>query len=78
MPYTAEDDDEHPCLHSLMLPDVLAHHEAYVRKIIDTVNDLDNVLYEIINEGGATAWQIHIIDYVHRIERTKARQHPVG
>ncbi len=42
------------------------------------MNDLDNVLYEIINEGGATAWQIHMIDLVHRIERAKAKQHPVG
>ncbi len=78
VPYTAEDDDEHPCLHSMMLPDVLARQEAYVQKVIDAVNDLDNVLYEIINEGGATAWQIHMIDLVHRVERAKAKQHPVG
>ena len=25
---------------------------AYIRKVVDTVNDLDNVLYEVINEGG--------------------------
>ena len=25
--------------------------QAYVRKVIDTVNDLDNVMYEITNEG---------------------------
>ena len=29
-----------------------ALQEAYVRKVIDTVNDLDNVLYEITNEAG--------------------------
>ncbi len=78
VPYTAEDDDEHPCLHSMMLPDVLARQEAYVEKVIDAVNDLDNVLYEIINEGGATVWQIHMINLVHRIECAKAKQHPVG
>jgi len=31
---------------------VLALQEAYVRKIVDTVNNLDNVLYEICNEPG--------------------------
>jgi len=30
---------------------LLAFQEAYVKKVIDTVNDLDNVLYEIINEA---------------------------
>ena len=78
VPYTAVDDDEHPCLHSTLNPDVLARQEAYVRKVIDTVNDLDNVLYEIINEGGATAWQVHMIDFIHQVERGKAKQHPVG
>ena len=29
---------------------VLAAQQAYVRKVIDTVGDLDNVLYEISNE----------------------------
>ena len=78
VPYTRADDDEHPCLHSTLNPAVLARQETYVRKVVDTVNDLDNVLYEIINEGGATAWQVHMINFVHEIERSKARQHPVG
>lgn len=33
--------------HTLRLPEVNAIAEAYVRKAIDTVNDLGNVLYEI-------------------------------
>ncbi len=78
VPYTRADDDEHPCLHSTLNPAVLARQEAYVRKVIDIVNDLDNVLYEIINEGGATAWQYHMINLIHQIERGKAKQHPVG
>ena len=36
-----------------------------MKKVIDTVNDLDNVLYEILNEGGATAWTIHMVDLIH-------------
>ena len=31
---------------------LLAFQKAYVKKVIETLNDLDNVLYEIINEGG--------------------------
>ena len=30
---------------------VLEAQQAYVRKVIDTVDDLDNVLYEISNES---------------------------
>jgi hypothetical protein len=31
---------------------VLALREAYVRRVVDTVNDLDNVLSEVANEAG--------------------------
>ena len=53
---------------------------AYISKVIDTVNDLDNVLYEIANEasGVSTAWQYGLIDYIHSYESTKPLQHPVG
>ncbi len=78
VPFGKADDDENPCLHSLLLPEVLKRQEAYVRKVIETVNDLDNVLYEIINEGGATAWQYHMVDFIHAIERGMPKQHPVG
>lgn len=59
---------------------VLALQEAYVRKVIDMVNDLDNVLYEICNEahGGSTEWQYHMIRFVKQYESGKAMQHPVG
>jgi hypothetical protein len=65
---------------SLVDPAVTAVQEAYVRKVVDTVNDLDNVLYEIANEAGAysTAWQYHMIRFVKDSEATKPRQHPVG
>jgi hypothetical protein len=59
---------------------VLALQEAYIRKVVDTVNDLDNVLYEACNEAGAysTNWQYSIIHYVQRYEAEKPKQHPVG
>jgi hypothetical protein len=69
-------------LHTLSDPAITAYQETYVRKVIDTVNDLDNVLYEITNEdaGGAanTAWQSHLIDFIHREEAARPKQHPVG
>lgn len=66
-------------VHSLKLPEITALQEAYVRKVIDTVNDLDNVLYEISNESPASAtdWQYHMIDFIHEYESHKAKQHPV-
>jgi hypothetical protein len=73
-----EDRDDQPTLHSLRNPDVLARQDAYVRKVVDTLNDLDNVLFEVLNEGGATDWQYHVIDLVHQYEKTKPKQHPVG
>ena len=33
-------------------PEVRQLHTAYLKKVIDNVNDLDNVPYEVINEGG--------------------------
>jgi hypothetical protein len=59
---------------------VLDLQEAYVRKVIDTVNDLDNVLYEVANEAWAasTAWQYHMIRFVKQYEADKPKQHPVG
>lgn len=54
--------------------------EAYVKKVIDTVGDLDNVLYEIANEtdSGGIPWQYHMIDYIKSYEAAKPKQHPVG
>ena len=69
-------------VHTLTNTSVTAQQEAYVRKVIDTVNDLDNVLYEITNEDSGspanTAWQNHMIRFIKGYEATKAKQHPVG
>jgi hypothetical protein len=68
--------------HSLSIPAITALQEAYLRRVIDEVNDLDNVLYEITNEdeGGAqnTAWQVHMIQFIKTYEAGKPLQHPVG
>ena len=66
--------------YDLSLPRCTAYQEAFVRKVIDTVNDLDNVLYEIGNEGDLTSvpWQYHFIRVIRRYEADKPKQHPVG
>ena len=67
-------------IHELASKAVLGVQEAYVRKVIDTVNDLDNVLYEISNENHppSTKWQVHMIDFIHKVEKARPLQHPVG
>lgn len=59
---------------------VWAAQEAYLRKVVDTVDDLDNVLFEACNEAGvySTEWQYRVIQYVKEYEASKAKQHPVG
>lgn len=66
--------------HTLEIPAVTSLQEAYVKKVIDTVNDLDNVLYEISNESspGSHQWQYHLINYIKTYEKSKPKQHPVG
>jgi hypothetical protein len=67
-------------IHTLSFPAITAIQEAYVKKVVDTVSDLDNVLYEIANESGSysTEWQYHLIRLIKSYEASKAKQHPVG
>ncbi len=67
-------------IHTLSDRAVNRVQEAYVRKVIDTVGDLDNVLYEIANEshGFSTRWQYHMIDLIKRYEARRRKRHPVG
>ena len=78
----ANDDGEGYEIETLSLPAITALQDAYVKKVIDTVNDLDNVLFEICNESepGAAyvAWHNHMIDLIHSYEATKPKQHVVG
>jgi hypothetical protein len=66
-------------IHTLSAPAITLVQEAYVRKVIDTLNDLDNVLYEISNESRkeSVMWQYHMINYIRAYEKTKPKQHPL-
>lgn len=66
-------------VHTLKLLAVTNIQEAYVRRVVDTVNDLDNVLYEIANESHrqSAQWQYHMIRLIQNYEKNKPKQHPV-
>lgn len=66
--------------HTLQISAIVRIQEDYVKKVIDTVNDLDNVLFEISNEDhqGSVEWQYHFINFIKDYEKTKQKQHPVG
>ena len=66
--------------HELANTAVTAIQEAYVKKVIDTVNDLDNVLYEVSNESdsGSMDWQNHMVEVIKQYEAGLPEQHPVG
>ena len=66
--------------HTLVDPTIIRYQEDYVRKVVDTVNDFDNVLFEICNEcnKNSTEWQYHMINFIKAYEATKSKQHPVG
>ena len=54
--------------------------EAYVRKTIDILNDLPNVLWMTSEEAPmkSTWWNKHLISLVRAYERGKRWQHPIG
>jgi len=65
-------------VHTLRNPETNKLQAAYLRKVVDTLNDLDNVLYEVINEGGEQEWNGWVIGTVQEYQQTKPKQHPIG
>jgi hypothetical protein len=59
-------------------PRVRERQSAYIRKVIDPLNELDNVLFEVTNEGGNQSWDRFVVDTVHDYEKAKPQRHPVG
>lgn len=67
---------------SLHCPQILEWQKTYAEKVVETLNDLDPVLWEICNEvphtPDAMDWQNHLTDFLHEVERGRPKQHPVG
>jgi hypothetical protein len=66
----------------LRVPAITELQQAYIRKVIDTVNDLDNVLYEISNESldhpDILNWQVQMVHFIYAYQAKKPQRHPVG
>ena len=66
---------------SMTSPNALtAIQDAYVEKLVDTLNDLPNVLWATSEESSSNSswWNNHQIDHIHAYEASKPFQHPVG
>lgn len=76
----ADNDGEGLETHQLVIQEVTRLQESYVSKMIDTLNDLDNIMWEISNESHADSgpWQYHMIEFIKDYERAKPKQHLVG
>lgn len=67
-------------IETLSNPSIMALQESYVREVIGTLSDFDNVLWEIGNETDPEAkeWQYHMINFIKRHEAASGKRHPVG
>ncbi len=54
--------------------------DTYVKKVIDTLNDLPNVLWIVSQEAPPKSnwWNSHLISFTRSYEATKPLQHPIG
>lgn len=70
--------DGQDCMRLVSTP-VLDEQKKLVRKFVDELNDLDNIVWEICNESNSTSqdWQYALIDYVKSYESGKPKQHLV-
>lgn len=67
-------------IHELGNDKITELQELYVNKVIETVGEYDNVLYEISNENHppSTDWQYHMINFIKSTESKLGKVHPVG
>lgn len=66
-------------VHSLDIPGIVAFQEQYVRKMIDTLNGYDNIIWEIANETirSSIPWKAHMVQFIRDYEKSKPKQHLV-
>jgi hypothetical protein len=59
---------------------ITAIQDVYVKKVVDTLNDLPNVLWIVSQEAppGSEWWNNHFISFTRSYETTKPLQHPIG
>ena len=70
---TGRDDEKGIC--SLGNPKCFEFQRAYARKVVDTVNDFDNIYFEMANENPYHDWDLALCDYIKEYEKSKPKQH---
>jgi hypothetical protein len=56
----------------------LEAQQAFIRRVVDAVNECDNVLFEIANENFYNEqWELRLCDFIHDYEKTKPKRHLV-
>jgi uncharacterized protein DUF6298 len=67
-------------IHTLANPEVTALERAYLAKVVETLRDRENVLFEISNESAAESveWQYEMIRTLRELEAGGPLQHPIG
>ncbi|MBL7697118.1 MAG: DUF4038 domain-containing protein [Chitinophagaceae bacterium] len=60
--------------------EITRYQDEYVKKLINTLNDLPNVLWIVSEEAPATSawWTDRMISFVRDYEKEKPFQHPIG
>ncbi len=73
-------DGEGKEVHTLANAAVTRLQRSYLRKVVDSIGDLENVLWEISNEShpGAVEWQYEMIRALRLIEHERGIRHPIG
>lgn len=63
--------------HTLSNATIVNYEKAYLRRVIDTLNDIDNFVFEVSNEDqfDSTLWHEMVLAYVAEYEATKSKQH---
>lgn len=57
-------------------PEALKFQKEYIRKVVDTTNEFDNIYYEIANENYySTDWELALCDSIKEYEKSKPKQH---
>jgi hypothetical protein len=64
-------------VHSLDNPQIVRYQETYVRRMIDTLNEFNNIIWEIGNETieRSIPWKAHMVQFIRDYEKGKSRQH---
>ncbi|MFC1557912.1 DUF6298 domain-containing protein [candidate division KSB1 bacterium] len=67
-------------IHTLQISEITRLQESYIKKVVDELNDFDNIIWEISNEShrDSDKWHYHVISFIKKYEAEhKLKQHPV-